>query len=229
MPTIALASSKGGAGKSTAAVLLASELARGGATVTIIDADPNQPVARWSRKPGKPDKLSVIGDVTEDTLIDTVEDAARKTAFVIIDLEGTRSVMVGQAISLADFVIIPTRGSHLDVHESVRVIKSIRQYERVVKRPIPFAVLYTQTNPAIRPRTLQDIEAELLEQGVPAFATALHDRDAFRCVWSYGGTVHDLPTETVRNVPKAIENVQGFAREVIRKLKTKETKVKAHA
>ena len=40
MPTIALASPKGGAGKSTSAALLGSDLAERGATVTIIDADP---------------------------------------------------------------------------------------------------------------------------------------------------------------------------------------------
>ena len=66
MPTISFASSKGGAGKSTSAVLLATELAMRGASVTIIDADPNQPVMRWSKKPGKPKTLTVIGGVTEE-------------------------------------------------------------------------------------------------------------------------------------------------------------------
>jgi chromosome partitioning protein len=44
MPTIAFASPKGGVGKSTAAVLLATELAGFGAGVTMIDADPNKPL-----------------------------------------------------------------------------------------------------------------------------------------------------------------------------------------
>ena len=61
MPTISFASSKGGAGKSTSAVLLATELAQRGTSVIVIDADPNQPVLRWSRKPGKPENLAVIG------------------------------------------------------------------------------------------------------------------------------------------------------------------------
>src|SRR5206468_1030807 len=43
MPTIVFASPKGGAGKSTSVVILASELARKRAAVTIIDADPNKP------------------------------------------------------------------------------------------------------------------------------------------------------------------------------------------
>ena len=77
MPTISFASSKGGAGKSTSAVLLATELAQRGASVTIIDADPNQPVLRWSKKPGKPETLTVIAGVTEETLMDTIDKAAR--------------------------------------------------------------------------------------------------------------------------------------------------------
>ena len=70
MPTIVFASPKGGAGKSTSAVLLATELAARGASVTVIDADPNKPVSRWAKRPGKPDNLTVLADVTEDSIID---------------------------------------------------------------------------------------------------------------------------------------------------------------
>ncbi len=41
MPVIAFANPKGGSGKSTSALLLATELAVKGASVTIIDADPS--------------------------------------------------------------------------------------------------------------------------------------------------------------------------------------------
>jgi hypothetical protein len=55
MATIVFASPKGGAGKSTSAVLLATELASRGATVTVIDADPNKPLSQWPKRPGKPE------------------------------------------------------------------------------------------------------------------------------------------------------------------------------
>ena len=42
MPVIVMASPKGGVGKSTCAVLLASEFARMGADVTALDCDPNK-------------------------------------------------------------------------------------------------------------------------------------------------------------------------------------------
>jgi ATPases involved in chromosome partitioning len=41
MPTVVIASPKGGAGKSTAAILLGTELAHAGASVVMLDCDPN--------------------------------------------------------------------------------------------------------------------------------------------------------------------------------------------
>ena len=76
MPTIVFASPKGGVGKSTAALLLATELANHSATVTMIDADPNRPLSQWASLPGKPDKLMVIASTSEESIIDTIEKAA---------------------------------------------------------------------------------------------------------------------------------------------------------
>jgi chromosome partitioning protein len=215
MPTISFASSKGGAGKSTSAVLLATELAQRGTTVTIIDADPNQPVLRWSRKPSKPETLTVIGGVSEETLIDAIDEAALATAFVIVDLEGTASVMVAHAMTRSDLVIIPTKGSELDGIEAAKVIQFIGRQERVYNRKIPFAVLFTQTNPAVRPRTLKSLEADMLKQGIPVLATALHERDAYRAIFSFGGTLSGLRPDLVRNIPAALGNAREFMAEVV--------------
>ena len=122
MPIIVFASSKGGAGKSTSAVLLATTLAEGGATTTLIDADPNRPVSKWARRAEIPAKMTVIADVREDLILNTIDEAASRTAFVIVDLEGTASMMVGIAVSRADLVIIPMQGSHLDAEEGVKAL-----------------------------------------------------------------------------------------------------------
>lgn len=215
MPTISFASSKGGAGKSTSAVLLSTELAQRGTTVTIIDADPNQPVLRWSRKLGKPETLTVIGGVSEETLIDTIDEAARTTAFVIVDLEGTASVMVAHAMTRSDLVIIPTKGSELDGIEAAKVIQFIGRQERAYNRKIPFAVLFTQTNPVVRPRTLKSLEADMLKRGIPVLGTPLHERDAYRAIFSFGGTLSELKPNLVRNIPAAISNAREFMAEVV--------------
>lgn len=149
MPVITFSSPKGGAGKTTAATILATELAERGAAVTVIDADPNKNVVDWAKLPGLPANLTVIGDVSEETIVDTIEDAASKTAFVIVDLEGTASLMVSYAISMSDFVIIPVQGSQLDAKQAARQMKLIKAQERIAGRTIPFAVLFTRSNPAI--------------------------------------------------------------------------------
>jgi hypothetical protein len=82
--------------------------------------------AKWASRPGKPEKLTVVHRATEDSIIDTIEAAALRTTFVIVDLEGRASMMAGYAMSRADLVIIPAQGSHLDATEAVKAIKPVK-------------------------------------------------------------------------------------------------------
>ncbi len=45
---------------------------------------------------------------------------------------------------------------------------------------------------AIRPRSLQAIEAEFANSGVRVLHTQMHERDAFRAIFSFGGSLSDL-------------------------------------
>lgn len=227
MPTVVFASSKGGAGKSTSAVILATELAGKGVDVTVIDADPNKPVSRWAKRPGKPDNLTVVSDVTEDTIMDRIEEAAARSTFVIVDNEGTASLTVGMAISRADLVIIPTQGSHLDAAEAVRAVRLVVNMEKQSRRTIPAAVLFTRTSAAIRPRTLKAIEAEFAESGIRVLETQINERDAFRAIFAFGGPLSDLDKDQVSNIPTAVANARAFAGEVVGVLKEQTTTGKA--
>jgi len=229
MPTIVFASPKGGAGKSTSAVVLASELALRGAQVVVIDADPNRPVSSWAKRPGKPETLAVLSDVTEATIIDEIEAAAARVPFVIVDLEGTASMTVAYAISRADLVIVPTQGSQLDAAEAAKAIRLVRQQERAFGRRIPHAVLFTRTSAAIRPRTLQHIREEMAQNSVPAFGTQMHEREAFRAIFSFGGVLSGLNAGQVSGLEAAVRNAQAFAAEVVALLKKAANRSKSEA
>jgi|HubBroStandDraft_6_1064221.scaffolds.fasta_scaffold05808_3 chromosome partitioning protein len=191
MPTILFASPKGGVGKSTAAVLLATELASHGGTVTMIDADPNRPLSQWANRPGKPERLTVVDSATE--IIDTIEAAALRTTFVIVDLEGTAFMMAGYAMSRAgDLVIIAAQESHLDATEAVKAVKLVKSQERAFQPTIPFAILFSRTSAAIRPRTLQSIETEFAENSIPMLGAQIHEREAYRAIFAFGGTLADI-------------------------------------
>ena len=220
MPTIVFASPKGGAGKTTSALLLTLQLSKL-YTVTVIDADPNHPITRWASGGKQPANLTVVSDPDEDNIIDRIEDAAAKTAFVIVDLEGTASKIVLLAVSQADFVIIPTQGSELDASEASRAIRVVKQHDKMTGKGTPFAVLLTRTNAQIRTRNLTHIQSGLIGAGIPVLETELNEREAFKSVFAFRETLDGLDSKDVANLDKARQNAEAFASELLAALSAK--------
>lgn len=215
MPVISFVSSKGGVGKSTAVLVLAGEFARAGASrVAILDADPNQPLAAWARLPNRPEKVSVIGGVTEETVIEVIEKQAAEAPFVLVDLEGTATMVAAYAISRSDLVLIPCQGSHLDAAEASKAVRLIRRNETAFKRAIPHAVLVNRCSAAYVTKGLRHILGEFERHEVPVLRTQLMEREAYKAIFSIGGSLYDLTAEDVRNPEFAQENAQALAREV---------------
>jgi len=217
MPTIAFVSPKGGVGKTTSAFLLSTALAKL-YDVTVIDADPNHPIQTWATGGNTPPRLTIVSDADEDTIIERIEDAATKTPFVVVDLEGTASKTVIYAVSQADLVIIPTQGSQLDANEASRAIRVVLQSAKMTGKLKPFAVLLTRTNSSIRTRGLAHIQNGLIGAGIPVLETELNERDAFRAIFSFQQTLDGLNAADVPNLDKAKTNVEEFAREILAKL-----------
>jgi chromosome partitioning protein len=225
MPTIVFVSPKGGAGKTTAALLLASQLASS-YDVTLIDADPNRPIKAWASGGNTPKRLSVVSDVDEDNIIERIEEAAQKSPIVVVDLEGTAAKIVVLAVSQADLAVIPIQGSQLDAEQASRAIKVIKQREKMTGRALPYAVLLTRTNPVIRTRTMSHIQKGLIDAGVPVMETELNDREAFRAVFSFRQPLAGLDPTDVANLDKAQANVEDFALEILRGLSTASSAVR---
>ncbi|MBO9726091.1 MAG: ParA family protein [Novosphingobium sp.] len=218
MPTVVFVSPKGGVGKTTAALLLASELARA-APVTVVDADPNHPIAAWSKGTALPANLTILANVDEDNVIDRIEEAAAQTPFVVVDLEGTAAKIVLLAVSQADLVIIPMQGSQLDAEQASRAIRVLKQHEKMTGRAVPYGVLLTRTSPIIRTRTMGHIQGGLIDAGVPVFDTQLNEREAFRAVFSFQQTLENLDPREVSNLDKAQANAEQFTAEVVERLR----------
>jgi chromosome partitioning protein len=218
MPTIVFVSPKGGAGKTTSALILAEQLARG-ADVSVIDADPNHPIKDWAAGENTPSRLTVVTDADEENMIEKIEDAAQRTPFVIVDLEGTAAKIVLLAVSQADLVIVPTQGSQLDAKQASRALRVIKQQEKMSRRPVPYGVLLTRTSPIIRTRTMSHISRSFEEAGINVFATELNEREAFRAMHSFGEPLSHLNPKEVSNLDKAIANAEAFAAEVIEMLR----------
>jgi len=217
---ISFVNPKGGAGKTTAALILATRLADQGARVSVIDADPEHWIAQWQAASGDRCKLTVRADATEESILDVIEAETAKSAFVIIDLEGTASLLVAQAIAASDLVIVPCQPSALDAKGAAKAVKLIAMQSRVARRKIAHSVLFTRTSAAVQSRSLTNIRQQLDAAAVPVMHTALVERAAFRDLLDYGGSLPDLPSAKADQIAKAVANGDQFAAEVIEILRT---------
>ena len=134
MPTIVIASPKGGAGKSTTSVILATELAIAGAEVSLIDCDPNGSVQMWSERGSIPKNIEVLSKISEADIVKAIKRLDQDGHIVIIDLEGVASRLVSRAISQADLVITPMRATTLDATIGVRALQLIAEEEEALDR-----------------------------------------------------------------------------------------------
>lgn len=214
MPVVVTANPKGGAGKSTATLVLATTLAAQGATVTVLDCDPNKPIVDWRTGASK-SPVRVIGEVTESNVLSLIKDEASTRQFVFLDLEGTASRLVSRAISRADLVIIPLQASGIDARQASRAVDLIREEEEMLNRRIPYRVLFTRTNAAIPTRIERDIVSSLVEAGLPRFETHLRERQAFKQIFGARLSLDELDPTAVNGLPEAVRNAQAIADELV--------------
>ena len=214
MPVIVTASSKGGAGKSTLTLVLAQALDSMGASVTIIDADPNRPIVRWRK--GKSDcGVQVVGDVTESNIIKIIREQSAKRQFVMVDLEGTANRLVSRAITQADLVLIPLQASALDSNEAGRAVGLIQEEEEALEgRVIPFRIIMTRTNPQITTKIEASIYRSLSKAGIPLMSVRLHERQAYKAIFVERLALSELG-EAVNGREAARENAERLAEEVV--------------
>lgn len=221
MPVISFASPKGGVGKTTAALLLSTELAEKGIPVTVLDTDPEKWISGWGDLPGRPENITIISDITEETIVDAIEAAQGHTPFVVIDLEGTANMLVAYAIAHSDLVVVPMQGSDMDARAASKAIRLVKQQEKAFRRGIPYRIVLTRTSAAIRPRSLRNIEEQLAGAGIDIFETQLLERDAFRALFSFGGTLESQSAGEVSGLETAIANARAFAGETMTYLRGK--------
>ncbi|MES5099594.1 ParA family protein [Agrobacterium sp. BA1120] len=216
MPVITFANTKGGAGKTTAVLLLATELARTGHRVTVLDADPQLWISRWSEMSGQMQNLAVISHVTMASLETHIRENRSNTDCFIIDLPGTKSPLLTMALGISDHVIIPVQGSAMDARGAAEVLEHIEFLNRKMGMKIDHSVVLTRVNAMVSTRSMLLVKALLAEKNVRVLDTPIAERAAFRDIFDYGGTLAGLDCHKVSNVDKAMENVRSFANEVLR-------------
>jgi chromosome partitioning protein len=139
MSVISVSNSKGGAGKTTLAMILADQLVENGLSVAVIDADPNGIITKWAAKraeAGRELPYSVTSQPKEAAMIETIAQLANENDMVIIDLEGTASRMMSRALIRSHLVLVPFNQSPVDAELAAAAVSLIQEEEEAVERKI---------------------------------------------------------------------------------------------
>ncbi|MCF6369105.1 ParA family protein [Rhizobium halophilum] len=221
MPVITFANTKGGAGKTTAVLLLATELVEQGYRVTILDADPQQWITRWHKLSSTSDRLTVVSYVNASTVERNIADARLTTDYFIVDLPGARTSLLATAIGLSDHVLIPIQGCAMDAQGGANVLELLQYLERRANIRVPHSVVLTRVNPMVTTRALLAVKGLLAQRNVDVLNTPIVERAAFRDVFDCGGSLHTMDEAHVSNLDKARENARLFAEEMVGRVPVK--------
>jgi chromosome partitioning protein len=170
MHIIAVASQKGGSGKTTLAGHLAVQAGLAGhGPALLIDTDPQGSITEWwrARKDNAPALAKVKLEELEDNL---AELRSYGTAVTIIDTPPALTHSIARAMAVADLVIIPARPSPHDLRAVGATVEMCRRFGK------PF--VFVLNGAAQRANITVEAAAALSEHGRVA-PVILHQRTEF--------------------------------------------------
>lgn len=216
MPAVAFVSPKGGAGKTTAALLLALGLAERGHRVAMVDSDPNKPLMHWASLRGRPELISVHPAPTMHDMPDALREARRKDPrWIILDTEGSiRGALAFTAMRL-DLVLTPLAGSQLEALQAIKASEMVGEWQRRSDRGLPHRCLLTRLPAAIRPLGLRTVVEQLREKGIDLLPTPLIEKEAFRALFLHGGGFQELEAAGVYGIASARQNAEAYTEAVM--------------
>jgi len=177
---VAVATSKGGAGKTLLLQTLVPNLAAFGYKVAVIDADPNRAFTEWAELYGDERPFKLLTEASEKVFSVKAAGLAEEHDIVFIDTPGFGNQGMMVAMSISDAVIIPSQPGRKNIIEAKNTLDYIPMLEVARKRPLPAVVLMTKIDK--RRKTDQFATKQVEEIQLPTFETVLSDRDAYNKV-----------------------------------------------
>lgn len=205
---IAVVNQKGGAGKSTLAMLLAGSLAEGGRRVLVADADPQNTSVRWARSgDGFP---AAVEDVSsDDKLHKHLKKRLDEYDYVVIDTPPAATAPVtASALRIAHLALVPVIPSPPDMWASLRIREAIHaaMADRNPDLIARLVVNQAQLNTVLA----REVLALLPEFGIPMLAAQLKSRTAYRQCAALGADIAALGSRAAM----ASREVEALRREV---------------
>lgn len=179
---------KGGVGKSTLSICLAASLARTGARVLLIDADPQGSALDWAAaRQGKP-LFTVVG-FPRPSIHKEIGRMGQGYDHIVIDGPPRVTDLARSAIMASDVVVIPVQPSPYDIWAAEEVVKLIDE-ARIYKENIKSVFLVNRkiTNTAIG----RDVREALAAYPVHVLDASVAQRVVFAEAAAQGQAIFEI-------------------------------------
>ena len=210
MPVVALLNQKGGVGKTTLSVHLATTLAQQGYKVLLVDADPQGSALDWSAQRSNVQeslrcRFPVVG-LPKETLHRELAALGLDYQWVVIDGPPRVNKIARSAVVASDFIVIPVQPSPFDIW-AVDEVETIIEECAAIKPDLTTRFLI---NRLILNTTLgAEVQTELAKRAFPVFDTLIRNRQEYAKAARSGMTA----LETDSRGPAALE-IRAWAEEI---------------
>ena len=194
MQVIVVASSKGGAGKSTISTNLAAYFALQGKRTALIDADRQKSSTHWCEKRAHLDSAVLPVDGSKKGW---KKHLPSQTEVVIVDAAaGDMADDLEEFLDIASLVLVPVLPSTIDLEATVPFLDSLAASARVKKGKLPVALVGNRLKPwtGASQQAMEQIKA----WPYPVVAE-LRDTQAYVLMVALGKSLFDYHSEQVRN------------------------------
>ena len=216
MPVIAVASVKGGCGKTTLSILVGAELALEGYKVTLLDCDLNQHGVAFAGKADIPG-FQVVENVDEHNILSVLRAKEKEADLVIIDLPGVSSTLALKAFQRSHLVIVPSQTSLPDIRDAFKTVNQIADAEELARTPIQRAIVWTRILPGFESRVSKHVRESAEGKGVPILTSGLMERAGFRELHVTGKVPRQLDPKG-----SAASNVSNLTAELLKAMEPAE-------
>lgn len=171
MTTITIMHTKGGVGKTTSAMYLATAASRAGIKSVVVDSDSQGSAGAWAKIASKRTrKLPFEVVETGSNISPLIKDLAGPDGLVFIDTPPGTSPAISESVKLADLVVVPCGASPIELQRVWPTLSFLNGH--------PALVLLTNVD--LRSNLSAQIRKRLLETEVPVLRSLVPQRSQIK-------------------------------------------------
>ena len=194
MHVIVVASSKGGAGKSTLSTNLAAHFALQGRRTALIDADRQKSATHWCEKRAGMESAVLPVDGSKKGW---KKNLPSQTEVVIVDAAaGAMGDDLADFLEMASAVLVPVLPSTIDLEATVPFLNSLAGNARIKKGKLPVALVGNRLKPWTG--ASQQAIAQIKAWPYPVVGE-LRDTQAYVLMVALGKSLFDYHSEQIRS------------------------------